>query len=68
VVPSVETDTPSRTLNREETRFTARSDGEHSTVRVYFHEIGQYGRITPEEEIRLAKLRRMLVRFESDSP
>ncbi len=55
MVPSVETDTLSRTLNRKETPPAARNDGEFSTVRIYFREIGQYGCITLEEEIRLAK-------------
>ena len=55
-IPSMGTRTPSRTLKREETPpATVRGEGEHSAVRIYFREIGQYGRITPAEEIRLAK-------------
>jgi len=56
VIPSVGTDIPSRILKRQETPpSAARDEGEHSAVRIYFREIGQFARITPEEEIRLAK-------------
>ena len=56
VIPAAGTDTPSRTLKREQAPPAAvRGEGEHSAVRIYFREIGQFGRITPEEEIRLAK-------------
>ena len=56
VIPSVGTDIPSRILKRQETPpSAARDEGEHSAVRIYFREIGQFDRITPEEEIRLAK-------------
>lgn len=50
------TNTPSRTLKGEKTPPAAvRGEGEPPAVRIYFREIGQFGRITPEEEIRLAK-------------
>jgi RNA polymerase primary sigma factor len=56
VIPSVGTHTPSRTLKGRKTPPAAvRGEGEYSAVRIYFREIGQFGRITPEEEIRLAK-------------
>ena len=56
VIPAAGTDTPSRTLKREQAPpAVVRGEGEHSAVRIYFREIGQFGRITPEEEIRLAK-------------
>jgi len=56
VIPAAGTDTPSRTLKREQAPPAAvRGEGEHSAVRIYFREIGQFARITPEEEIRLAK-------------
>ena len=54
VIPSVGTETPPRKVNRAEPA-AARDEGEHSAVRIYFREIGQFGRITPEDEIRLAK-------------
>ena len=56
VIQSVGTDTPSRTLKRQETPPpAARDEGEHSAVRIYFREIGRFGRITPQEEVRLAR-------------
>ena len=56
VIPSVGTDIPSRILKRQETPpSAARDEGEHSAGRIYFREFGQFDRITPEEEIRLAK-------------
>ena len=56
MIPDVGTNTPSRTLKGEKTPPAAiRGEGEHSAVRIYFREIGQFSRITPEEEIRLAK-------------
>ena len=55
-IPGVGTNTPSRTLKGEKTPPAAvRGEGEPPAVRIYFREIGQFGRITPEEEIRLAK-------------
>lgn len=32
-----------------------RDDGDHTAERIYFREIGHFERITPEEEVRLAK-------------
>ena len=52
------TNTPSRTLKGEKTPPAAvRGDGEPPAVRIYFRAIGQFGRITPEEEIRLSERR-----------
>ncbi|MDP7048200.1 MAG: RNA polymerase sigma factor RpoD/SigA [Verrucomicrobiota bacterium] len=50
----METDTPPRTMNQAGPA-TVRDEGEHSAVQIYFREIGQFGRITREDEIRLAK-------------
>ena len=56
IIPNLGTETPPRSLSPEEApREVHRDASEHTAEKIYFREIGHFDRITPEEEVRLAK-------------
>ena len=56
VIPTVGTETPPRTLSPgDDPPGSYRDDRDHTAEKIYFREIGHFDRISPEEEIRLAK-------------
>ena len=56
VIPNLGTETPTRTLSPGDDPPEVHRDAtEHTAEKIYFLEIGQFDRITPEDEVRLAK-------------
>lgn len=56
VIPKLGTETPTRTLSPGDDPPEVHRDAtEHTAEKIYFREIGHFDRITPEEEVRLAK-------------
>ena len=56
VIPYLGTETPTRTLSPGDDPPKVHRDAtEHTAEKIYFLEIGQFDRITPEDEVRLAK-------------
>lgn len=56
VIPNLGTETPTRTLSPGDDPPEVHRDAtEHTAGKIYFLEIGQFDRITPEDEVRLAK-------------
>ena len=56
VIPNLGTETPTHTLSPGDDPPEVHRDAtEHTAEKIYFLEISQFDRITPEDEVRLAK-------------